>query len=135
MHSLSHRQARFTRKALTRTVRCNRKVAPPAPSSLLAHTTAPFRARNCGGRLLRPPAIPLLLINEMATAVLLPASFIGFCAEGVFLAVTDGFDPACAHAAGCQCSSRRTGAPDAQSQFLVRGTSGYAGDVSRNVEI
>src|SRR5579864_6912370 len=99
MYSLSHRQARFTQKALTRTVRCNRNVEPPAPNSLLAHTTAPFRARRYGGRLLRPPPIPLLLINEMTTAILLPASFVAFCAEGFFLAVADGFDPACAKAA------------------------------------
>src|ERR1019366_5731466 len=40
------------------------------------------------------PRQSLLLINEMAAAVLLPASFVAFCAEGLFLAVADGFDPA-----------------------------------------
>src|ERR1017187_3255946 len=56
------------------------------------------------------PRQSLLLINEMAAAVLLPASFVAFCAEGLFLAVADGFDPAGADAARRQCSLHRTGA-------------------------
>jgi hypothetical protein len=37
---------------------------------------------------------PLFLIHEMATAVLLPTSFVGFSAERLLLAVADRLDVA-----------------------------------------
>src|SRR6202020_1967700 len=43
-----------------------------------------------------PGRFELLLVNEMSTAVLLPASFVAFAAERFFLAVADRLD-----AAGC----------------------------------
>src|ERR1017187_5501280 len=81
------------------------------------------------------PRQSLLLINEMAAAVLLPASFVAFCAEGLFLAVADGFDPAGADAARRQCSLHRTGALVAQSQVIVSRSALVAVSFNRDVYI
>src|SRR5260370_26393461 len=60
-----------------------------------------------------------LLIYEMATAVLLPASFVAFRAEGFFLAVADGLDPSGADTGRGQCAFDCTSALVAQSQVVL----------------
>src|ERR1700733_5394086 len=66
--------------------------------------------RKEAGGAVNVPRACLLLINEMAAAVLLPASFVAFCAEGFFLAVADGLDPAGADATRGQSILDCTGA-------------------------
>src|ERR1035437_2640558 len=81
------------------------------------------------------PRQSLLLINEMAAAVLLPASFVAFCAEGLFLAVADGFDPAGADAAPRECILHGTGALVAQSQVIVSRSALVAVSFNRDVYV
>ena len=49
-----------------------------------------------------PGRFELLLVNEMSTAVLLPASFVAFAAERFFLAVADRLDAAGGDSGGGQ---------------------------------
>ena len=77
----------------------------------------------------------LLLVNEMATAVLLPASFVAFCAEGFFLAVADGLDPAGADAGRRQGALDSAGALVAQGQVIVGGPSFVAVSFDRETHI
>ena len=59
----------------------------------------------------------LLLINEMTTAILLPASFVALCAEGLFLAIADGLDPAGTHSSSGQRTFDRACALVAERQL------------------
>src|ERR1035441_7888847 len=76
-----------------------------------------------------------LLIDEMPTAVLLPASFVAFGAEGLFLAVADGLDPAGVHARRGQRVLHRAGALVAQSQVVLGRATLVAVSFNREIHI
>src|SRR5271165_3401747 len=90
-----------------------------------------------GGATWRPPSqtLFLLLIDEMATAVLLPASFVALCAERFFLTVADGFNPAGADATRGQRVSDRIGPLVAQSQVVVSRAAFVAVSFNREVDV
>jgi hypothetical protein len=76
---------------------------------LPAAVVQPIRLKNEG----RPSGAPndlLLLIDEVPTAVLLPASFVALIAERFFLAVADRLDAAGADSCSDQCFFHSTGA-------------------------
>ena len=75
----------------------------------------------------------LFLIHEMATAVLLPTSFVGFRAERLFLAVADRFDVAGADPTLYQRTLDGARSAVAQSQ-VVLGRSAFVA-VSLNDEM
>src|ERR1700728_287847 len=82
-----------------------------------------------------PPPTSLLLIREMAAAILLPASFVAFCAEGLFLAVADGLDPVAVDAGSGQCGLHCTGALVTQGQIVVGRSALVAVPLNRNVDV
>src|SRR5271169_6630444 len=90
----------------------------PAQRVLGTHQCTLSRKKERGTPL-ASPVKSSLLIDEVITAVLLPASFVAFCAEGFLLAVADGLDPAGADAARGQRVLHRTGTLVAQSQVVV----------------
>src|SRR5690349_10099585 len=71
----------------------------------------------------------------MATAVLLPASFIALCAEGLLFAVADGLDAAGIDAGGSQRILDCAGALVTQSQVVVRRSAFVAVSFNREVHI
>src|ERR1700722_4854957 len=78
--------------------------------------------RKVRGGFLRPRKhYSLLLVNEMPPAILLPAAFVGFHAERLFLAITDGLDAIGAHTGCDQCVLHRRSPLIPQSQIEFRG--------------
>src|SRR5262249_29108789 len=71
-----------------------------------------------GGRRSVPRNEPLLLVYEMTTAILLPASFVALCAEGLLLPVADRLDAAGVDSACHQRVFYGTGATIAQGQVV-----------------
>src|ERR1700722_1198897 len=107
----------------------------PLPAFPLRSTPTHYSTqKGKGGRLRRPP-VRSLLKNEMAAAILLPASFVAFCAEGLFLPVADGLDPAGADASPCQRGFHRTGTLVAQGQVVVGRSALVAMSLNRDVHI
>ena len=90
------------------------------------------RVLKVRGRRRRPP-ICLLRIQEMPTAVLLPASFIALAAEGLFLAVADRLDAAGIDARCRQCILDSAGTLVAQSQVVIRRSAFVAMPFNREV--
>jgi spermidine synthase len=66
----------------------------------------------------RASKVRLLLVYEVAAAVLLPAGFVFFHAERLFFAVADGLDAAGANSSGHQGSFHRAGALVAEGQVV-----------------
>ena len=71
----------------------------------------------------------------MAAAVLLPASFVAFCAEGFFLAVADGLNPAGADAGSGERIFYSAGTLVSESQVVVGGSALVAVSFNREVEV
>jgi len=71
----------------------------------------------------------------MAATILLPASFVAFCAERFFFAIADGLNPAGADARRREFVLNRAGALVAQSQVVVGGAALVAVSFNRNVDI
>ncbi len=71
----------------------------------------------------------------MATTVLLPASFVGFSAERLLLAVADGLDVAGAHATLSQRALDGARAVVAQSQVVLGGSAFVAVSLDDEVNI
>src|SRR5215472_13663504 len=65
------------------------------------------------------PQVALFLVHEMTAAVLLPAAFVGFRAERLFLAVADRLDAVAADARCDQRSLYSIGTAIAQSQVVL----------------
>src|SRR5579863_3719469 len=80
---------------------------------LSGHTSAGLREQRGGRRGI--PLESLFLVDEMAAAVLLPASFVAFGAERFFLAVTDRLD-----AAGADSESRQSSLDGARTLIAQR---------------
>src|SRR5690242_21486859 len=77
----------------------------------------------------------LLLINEMAAAVLRPARFVGFSAERFLFAVADRLDAAGIHARLYQCVLDGIGAVVAQSQVVLGGPALVAMSLNGEVHV
>src|ERR1700730_16726287 len=77
----------------------------------------------------------LLLVNEMAPAILLPARFVGLSAEGFLLAVADRFDAADWHSGLGQRSFHRNCALVAQSEVVLRGSAFVAVTFNREIHV
>ena len=74
------------------------------------------------GRRLAPPLAgnaPLLLIDEVAAAVLLPTGFVGFHAERLFLAVADRLDAVGVNSSSNQCVLHGGGTGIAKGQVVL----------------
>ncbi len=75
---------------------------------------------NKQGRGSRPclESYALLLIDEVAAAILLPAGFVFFHAERLFFAVADGLNAVGADSCGYQSALDRRGALIAESEVV-----------------
>ena len=105
--------------------------------AILTHTTTSFHARRSGETPngASPHCRLLLLVNEMATAILLPASFVAFGAEWFFFAVADRLDPAGVDTGRGESALHGTGTRIAQSQIVIGGTALVAVSFNRNVYV
>src|SRR5437660_5507470 len=92
------------------------------------------RPVNKKGGAATPPQFSLLK-DEMAAAILLPASFVAFCAEGFFLAVADGLDPAGADAGSGERSFYRACTLVPERQIVVGGSTFVAVSFNGEVEV
>src|SRR5580692_706004 len=102
----------------------------------VAHACArPFKMKRGTPSASPAQASLLLLIDKMATAVLLPASFVAFCAERFLLAVADGLDPAGVDARRSQRVFHGTGALVAQGQVVIGRAALVAVSFNRQVDI
>jgi hypothetical protein len=77
----------------------------------------------------------LFLINEVTTTILLPASFVALCAEGLFLAVADRLDPAGAHSSSGQRALDCACALVAERQVVLGGSALVAMSFNRKTHI
>src|SRR5579862_4427792 len=82
----------------------------------------------------RPPQ-SLLLVDEMAAAILLPTSFVAFGAERFFFAVADRLDAAGADAKRGQSGLNRARALIAQRQVVLGGTALVAVSFNREIHV
>src|ERR1700719_4395681 len=82
-----------------------------------------------------PSRDQLLLINEMAPSILLPAGFIGLSAEGFLLAVADRFDAADWDSGLGQRSFHGNCALVAQSEGVLRGSAFVTVTLNREIHV
>ena len=95
-----------------------------------AEPTSRKRCEKWGTRL----RLLLLLIDEVTAAILLPAAFVLFHAERLFLAVADGLDAAGADSSGGQGTLHCAGTLVAQSQVVFGRAAAVAVSLNREVD-